>query len=53
MSRAPGWHPFFFWLVFIGGMIASDVCNTVQTWYLGYWASQYAEHDASEVAVSS
>lgn len=25
--------------------------SIVQTWYLGYWASQYESHDASEVPV--
>ncbi|TDL28857.1 P-loop containing nucleoside triphosphate hydrolase protein [Rickenella mellea] len=41
-----------FWLMFLGGMALCDFSNTIQTWWLGYWASQYDEKFASEVRVS-
>jgi hypothetical protein len=52
MSQAMGSHPFFFWLIFLGGMALCDTINTIQTWFLGYWASQYTDHDVSEVPVA-
>ncbi|KAH7108534.1 hypothetical protein BKA62DRAFT_682512 [Auriculariales sp. MPI-PUGE-AT-0066] len=30
-----------FWLVYLGGILASNVVIVIQTWFLGYWASQY------------
>jgi hypothetical protein len=51
MSHIRGVHPFFFWLIVLGGLFLTDACNSVQTWYLGYWASQYEHYDPSEVSV--
>lgn len=36
-----GDHPIFFWAVFLGGLGLTAFANTVQTWWLGHWASQY------------
>ncbi|TDL29986.1 P-loop containing nucleoside triphosphate hydrolase protein [Rickenella mellea] len=41
-----------FWLMFAGGVTLCNFCGTVQTWWLGYWASQYDKKFASEVQVS-
>lgn len=46
-----GNHPFFFFLAFLGGLVLTEISNTLQTWYLGYWASQYDKHPPSEVPV--
>ncbi|KAF7978858.1 hypothetical protein HWV62_44329 [Athelia sp. TMB] len=36
-----GDHPTFFWIVFVGGLGATSLVNTGQTWWLGHWASRY------------
>lgn len=46
-----GAHPFLFWIVFLCGLLFTDVINSAQTWWLGFWASQYDRQKASEVAV--
>ncbi|KAF7973519.1 hypothetical protein HWV62_14938 [Athelia sp. TMB] len=37
-----GSRPILFWIVFVGGMFSMYFLNTVQTWWLGYWASKYS-----------
>ncbi|KAE9402019.1 P-loop containing nucleoside triphosphate hydrolase protein [Gymnopus androsaceus JB14] len=46
-----GNHPVLFFLSFIAFTTLSELSEIVQTWYLGYWASQYELHrnDPSEV----
>lgn len=46
-----GSHPVAFFLTVACGLLLTDLLNTFQTWYLGYWASQYDTHDSSEVDV--
>ncbi|KAG1908484.1 uncharacterized protein F5891DRAFT_993333 [Suillus fuscotomentosus] len=46
-----GNYPITFWVVFLALMGLTDFVNTVQTWFLGYWASQYERHPPSEVDV--
>ncbi|KXN81115.1 ATP-binding cassette transporter abc4 [Leucoagaricus sp. SymC.cos] len=46
-----GNSPGLFFVSFLGGLLISDLITTFQTWYLGYWASQYETHDPSEVPV--
>jgi ABC-type multidrug transport system fused ATPase/permease subunit len=46
-----GNYPLTFWIVFLALMGLTDFANTVQTWFLGYWASQYEHHLPSEVNV--
>ncbi|KAG2123601.1 hypothetical protein DEU56DRAFT_829341 [Suillus clintonianus] len=46
-----GNYPMTFWVAFLALMGLTDVTNTVQTWFLGYWASQYERQLPSEVNV--
>ena len=46
-----GDHPIIFWIVFLGGLFSTDLINTIQTWWLGFWASQYDQHEAYEIDV--
>ncbi|KAJ6610803.1 hypothetical protein B0H10DRAFT_2059064 [Mycena sp. CBHHK59/15] len=46
-----GQHPFFFFTFFCGGIIFNHISFTLQTWMLGYWASQYDILPAEEVNV--
>ncbi|KAG6812974.1 hypothetical protein H0H92_015093 [Tricholoma furcatifolium] len=48
-SALSGDHPVSFFLASAGGLFLSLSVDTIQTWYLGYWASQYEKHPASEV----
>ena len=50
--RGPGGsHPALFFATFIGGLLVTDLSNAAQTWYLGYWASQYNDHDKDPAEV--
>jgi hypothetical protein len=51
MSHKPGIHAIIFWIFILGGIFVTDLLNSFQTWYLGYWASQYDDHDSSDVPV--
>ncbi|KZT29509.1 P-loop containing nucleoside triphosphate hydrolase protein [Neolentinus lepideus HHB14362 ss-1] len=44
--------PLLFWSSVMGCLIACELSNTVQTWFLGYWAQQYQGHTADELFVS-
>ncbi|KAH9922662.1 multidrug resistance-associated ABC transporter [Fomitopsis serialis] len=44
-----GEHQSLFWLSFMGSLVVFNILNNLQTWFLGFWARQYEEHDASEV----
>ena len=44
-----GNHPLAFFAAFFGGLGLSETMMVIQTWFLGYWASQYSTHPASEV----
>ncbi|PCH33304.1 hypothetical protein WOLCODRAFT_135046 [Wolfiporia cocos MD-104 SS10] len=46
-----GGHQVFFWLLCVGTLVGSELFDTMQTWFLGYWARQYDEGDPSEVKV--
>ncbi|KAG5648264.1 hypothetical protein DXG03_006223 [Asterophora parasitica] len=46
-----GNHPILFFLVLAIGLLLCELLNTLQTWFLGYWASQYDEHPAAEIHV--
>ncbi|KAK0452213.1 hypothetical protein EV421DRAFT_1888046 [Armillaria borealis] len=46
-----GNHAPLFFGAFFGTFIVQQGLSTVQTWYLGFWASQYENHDPSEVNV--
>ncbi|KAJ7891356.1 P-loop containing nucleoside triphosphate hydrolase protein [Mycena olivaceomarginata] len=49
VSALGGQNPLFYFIGLILCMIATDSLINLQTWYLGYFASQYEEHDGSEV----
>ncbi|EKM83611.1 hypothetical protein AGABI1DRAFT_66408 [Agaricus bisporus var. burnettii JB137-S8] len=46
-----GNHPALFFVAFLGGLLVVEFINAFQTWFLGYWASQYERRPASEVSV--
>ncbi|KAF9015463.1 ATP-binding cassette transporter [Cyathus striatus] len=46
-----GNHPVVFFIAFVLGLAIAEIFGAIQTWYLGYWASQYTDHSASEVPV--
>lgn len=50
-SGLGGNHPMLFFVTFLLGIGITDFTNTIQTWYLGYWASQYEDHPAQDVNV--
>lgn len=54
-SGLGGNNPTLFFLVVMIGLVLCDLLNAIQTWYLGYWASQYEHHNypPSEVPVFS
>ncbi|KAH8120523.1 hypothetical protein DFH11DRAFT_1560461 [Phellopilus nigrolimitatus] len=41
----------FFWSFFLASIFLCDLAIVLQTWWLGYWASQYDTHPAAEVSV--
>lgn len=47
-----GKWPFLFWFQFIGSLAMNDLFGVMETWWLGFWARQYALRDAGEVHVS-
>ncbi|KAJ6462020.1 hypothetical protein C8R47DRAFT_1225647 [Mycena vitilis] len=46
-----GNHALLFFGLFLTGLALTEISQTVQTWYLGYWASQYTNPDVSHVDV--
>ena len=46
-----GKMPITFWALFLGGMLGTSVIETFQAWFLGYWASQYEDHQPGDVNV--
>ncbi|KAG6866018.1 hypothetical protein C0991_009426 [Blastosporella zonata] len=52
-SGLGGGNPIVFFISVIVGLLLCDLSNATQTWYLGYWASQYDNHHPSEVHVFS
>ncbi|KAJ7293178.1 hypothetical protein C8J57DRAFT_1703993 [Mycena rebaudengoi] len=46
-----GDHTLLFFTFLILGLALCEASNALQTFYLGYWASQYDNHHASEVDV--
>lgn len=52
LSSLGGGHQVIFWILCAGTLVLSELSDTMQTWFLGYWARQYEERDPSEVKVS-
>ncbi|KAJ7693691.1 P-loop containing nucleoside triphosphate hydrolase protein, partial [Mycena rosella] len=46
-----GNHTLLFFTVFLTGLGLTELCQAVQTWFLGYWAGQYTDPDVSQVDV--
>ncbi|KAF9001810.1 hypothetical protein BDZ89DRAFT_1146638 [Hymenopellis radicata] len=46
-----GNHVWMFFLSVIGGFTIVEIFNVSQTWWIGYWASQY-EHDSDAAEIS-
>jgi hypothetical protein len=46
-----GKYPLTFWVAFLALIGLTDLTNALQTWFLGYWASQYEGRDSYEVDV--
>ncbi|SJL07707.1 uncharacterized protein ARMOST_11057 [Armillaria ostoyae] len=52
LSALGGNHVMLFFIVFLSAYILQQILATAQTWFLGYWASQYdGDRDPSEVNV--
>ncbi|KAF9261735.1 hypothetical protein L218DRAFT_1001520 [Marasmius fiardii PR-910] len=49
LSSLGGRRWLLFYVTFIGSFLIADLVETVQVWYLGYWAEQYNEHPPEEV----
>jgi hypothetical protein len=47
-----GNYPALFYLTFLGGLLVTEFLTFFEIWFLGYGASQYEDHLASEVSVS-
>jgi hypothetical protein len=47
-----GGRPLLFFSAFLVGLGLTDAALTLQTWFLGYWASQYDTHSPEEVPVA-
>ncbi|TFK33331.1 hypothetical protein BDQ12DRAFT_700806 [Crucibulum laeve] len=46
-----GKHYIIFLSVFISGLVSNELLLTAQTWYIGYWASQYDILPGSDVPI--
>ncbi len=51
LAALGGNHPVVFFSLWAAGFLLTDWVNTFQTWFLGYWGSQYEKHPASEINV--
>jgi hypothetical protein len=52
VSALGGQHPSFYFISLIICMVITDSLINLQTWYLGYFASQYEDHEVSQVHVA-
>lgn len=46
-----GKWPILFWSQYLTGAGLSEALDSLEMWWLGYWAKQYSEHPSSEVSV--
>ncbi|KAF9229723.1 P-loop containing nucleoside triphosphate hydrolase protein [Gyrodon lividus] len=51
LASVGGRHTTLFWFAFLFFMVTSEIANITQTWFLGYWSSQYESDNPSEVDV--
>jgi hypothetical protein len=47
-----GTHPVTFWVFFVGGLSLCFTLQTVQTWFMGYWAEQYDIYPPERVNIA-
>ena len=41
-----------FWSLFVGSFGLSDLFDSMEIWWLGYWATQYTILDPDEISVA-
>ncbi|KAK0192566.1 hypothetical protein F5146DRAFT_1040501 [Armillaria mellea] len=51
LTSLGGHHVFLFFAAFLGAFSIQQLVGIMQTWYLGYWASQYDDHKSEDVPV--
>ncbi|KAK0496137.1 P-loop containing nucleoside triphosphate hydrolase protein [Armillaria luteobubalina] len=51
LTSLGGRHIFLFFAAFLGAFSIQQFVVIMQTWYLGYWASQYDDHKSEDVPV--
>ena len=49
LTALGGDHPWIFFSLWLTGNLLSNLVNTFQVWFLGFWGSQYENHPPSEV----
>ncbi|KAI0711031.1 P-loop containing nucleoside triphosphate hydrolase protein [Cerioporus squamosus] len=52
LSDMGGSHPLVFWSLIAVGLLLSQTFNVSQSYWIGYWAQQYQDHEISSVSVS-
>ncbi|KAH9939278.1 uncharacterized protein BXZ73DRAFT_99482 [Epithele typhae] len=52
LSSMGGRHAVLFWFTTLIMLALVETAQVLQTYWLGYWAAQYEEHDPSEVSVA-
>ncbi|KAL0959258.1 hypothetical protein HGRIS_014529 [Hohenbuehelia grisea] len=52
LAALGGSHSLLFFTTYTGGRALSHVVYAGHTWFLGHWAAQYEDRDASEVSVA-
>ncbi|PBK89773.1 P-loop containing nucleoside triphosphate hydrolase protein [Armillaria gallica] len=51
LTSLGGHHIFLFFAAFLGAFSVQQFVGIMQTWYLGYWASQYDDHKSEDVPI--
>ncbi|KIM54250.1 hypothetical protein SCLCIDRAFT_1222221 [Scleroderma citrinum Foug A] len=51
LSSLGGGHTILFWFMVLFLLAMAEVMGIIQTWFLGYWSSQYNDRPTSEVDV--
>lgn len=49
LSSLGGQHPVLFFLAYSLGLLATDLGTMAQTYFLGYWGTQYDDRDPKEI----
>ncbi|KAF8256886.1 ABC transporter type 1, transmembrane domain-containing protein [Lactarius quietus] len=47
-----GTHPVMFWILFVGGILLCNAFETVQKWFMGYWAERYNVYPPEKVNIA-